>query len=211
MTVHLPRILAAPMPFGREELAALRLDGAVHEILPERFIAADVEETPWVRAEALSSMVPPRLVAKLVSIRSSACWVYGVFADMPPYFLAARGNRLLHFGVDSAHRTRTPHTGNLVISELRQALHETVLFGDLHVHAPLRAALDIAANGKDDVMSVFMIQRLSELKIAEAGIEPFSLGEVLDQVNRLPRCASRARAQSRIRHAMDAAGNPWTP
>ncbi|MBM7410988.1 hypothetical protein JOE38_000811 [Clavibacter michiganensis] len=117
------------------ELCSARLDGEVYEV-DACYSPVDELASPWLRAAALATQVPSRLIAE----RSTAAWVHGAVRTPP---------RTHEYCVDSVARCHPPALRNVRIREVVLDDRDTVVLAGLRVTTPLRTLCDIARTVAD--------------------------------------------------------------
>lgn len=134
-------ILQPGHPFTASELAVLRADGTLRQVLPGTYVCAAVPDGPAVRAAAVAALVGPRLQQDAVIGRLTAAWVHG-HHPMPGNLelLVARFHRL------PLHR-EGPRT---TLHECLLQEHDVDRQYPMAVTTPLRTALDLAFHGDPD-------------------------------------------------------------
>lgn len=113
-----------------EELQAARLDGEVYAV-DECFTPIDQQHQVSLRALALRTMVPPRLIAE----QRTAAWVMGLMSRPPS---------IHQFCVSSTARVRPPASPRLSVREVVITDEEVVLVSGLRITGALRTAIDLA-------------------------------------------------------------------
>ncbi|HEY8719293.1 hypothetical protein [Pengzhenrongella sp.] len=122
--------------FGAISWQAMILDGVARHVWGGLAIAADLTETPDIRASAVHDLVPPRGVVG----RAAAAWVHagGPLPGRIEVIVAPRARR------PDPHPLRVPHESALTASDV-------VVVGPLRVTSVARTALDVARwSGPDD-------------------------------------------------------------
>lgn len=122
-------VILSTVDLPEAELCAARLDGELFSV-DGCFSPVDQVEVSTVRAMALASLLPDRLIAE----QHTAAWIMGVI-DLPPrrhQFCAAIGARA---------RPANPH--RMSIREVVITDSEIGTYGGLRVTTPLRTAVDI--------------------------------------------------------------------
>jgi hypothetical protein len=129
----MPRLLPAvlsPRDFPAPELTALVLDGEAYRVAN---CVAPLDEIPGplIRAAALASELPARLIAE----QHTAAWVWGAQPHPPGRHEVC---------ADSSARIRpSVHTG-LRVREVVILHEDTTTLGDLTITTPMRTALDLS-------------------------------------------------------------------
>jgi hypothetical protein len=133
MTRLPPVLTTADLPLA--ELCAARLDGEVFAI-DSCFSPIDQFESPRLRAAAISSQWPYRLIAE----QHSAAWVLGASDSLPTrHDLCA----------DIRARARPTSVRLANVREVVIEPHEIVRIGALDVTGPLRTVVDLARFSRD--------------------------------------------------------------
>jgi hypothetical protein len=126
---RLPAILDTGA-FPSSELRALVLDGEAYRV-DECVAAVDEIPTPILRAQALATILPDRLIAE----QHTAAWIWGAQFEPP----------LQHeVCADIGARSRPSPSSRLLVREV-VILHEDVaVLAGLRVTTPMRTAIDLA-------------------------------------------------------------------
>lgn len=170
------------------ELCAARLDGEVFRV-DEWFSPIDLPDRASLRALALASLLPERLIAE----QRTAAWILGATNVSPVrhQFCAAAGAR-----------ARPANPRGLSIREVVIDEVEIIEIAGLRVTSPLRTAFDLTRSGDTfDAADQEMVNRL--LMIAEAGVD--GLWSLLQARRNLPgkrRTVARLRELA-VAHSVD--------
>lgn len=155
--------------FPVPELTALVLDGEVFRV--DACVApVDQVPGPLLRAAALATQLPPRLIAE----QHSAAWIWGAL-DEPP--------QRHEVCADITARIRPAPDARLAVREV-VLLHEDVTaFGGLTVTTPMRTAIDLARFVAlwDDTESL-VVRKLLDL----AGCSILDCARVMNRKRNLP-------------------------
>jgi AbiEi antitoxin C-terminal domain len=126
---RLPAILDA-RAFPTSELRALVLDGEAYRV-DEGVAAVDEIPSPILRAQALITTLPGRLIAE----QHTAAWIWGAQFDPPAQHEVC---------ADISARSRPSPASRLLVREV-VILHEDVAdLAGLRVTTPMRTAIDLA-------------------------------------------------------------------
>jgi hypothetical protein len=155
--------------FPVPELRALVLDGEAFRI-GDCVAPVDEIASPLLRATALASQLPPRLIAE----QHSAAWIWGAQPSPPERHEVC---------ADITARTRPALGALLVVREVVLLHEDTAEFGGLVVTTPMRTAIDLArfvadwTDGESDV--VRSLQRLG-------GFSALDCAKVMNRRRNLP-------------------------
>ncbi len=116
--------------FPASELGALVLDGEAFRV-DECVAAVDELPTPVLRARALASTLPRRLIAE----QHTAAWIWGAQPQPPAHHEVCS---------DIAARTRPAPAARLLVREVVMLPEDVALLGGLRVTTPMRTAIDLA-------------------------------------------------------------------
>jgi hypothetical protein len=159
MSQRLPDLLDT-VDFPAAELAALRLDGEVYRV-DGGFAAIDMVPGPRLRATALATVLP----AKLIAEQRSAAWVWGAAQDPPT---------LHEVCANTAARTRPPHSTHLVVREVVIERQDIAVIAGLSLTTPLRTAIDLARIvidwGDTEYRMAAALMRIGKFTAAECAI-----------------------------------------
>jgi hypothetical protein len=134
MTPRLSPVLSRlDLPYP--EMQAARLDGELVEV-DECFASIDQHQHQLLRAQALLTLAPRRLIAE----QRSAAWIMG---------LTSRPPAIHQLCVSSTARVRAPSSPRMAVREVVISDEELMSVGGLQVTIPMRTAIDIARFSSD--------------------------------------------------------------
>jgi AbiEi antitoxin C-terminal domain len=185
------RLLLPGLPFSRNELRAMELDGLLVNVFAAGFVGATETITPAHRALAAAALLPRGISRKVVLGRLTAAWVYGC-AEPAPKVTVLMDHR---YRATSQGRNRSVN-----IHEVSLGTSDTVSMAGVQVTSPLRTALDIAVHAADDeaVPALLALSAVPALKCP--------LGYVRQTLQLRQRMPGKAKALDRVSAALEQRG-----
>lgn len=186
MLSRLPRVLSR-LDLPEAELCAARLDGELYRV-DECFSPVDEIEQATLRASALATILPARLIAEQLT----AAWVLGALEAAPAVH---------QFCVSARARARPTASRRLSVREVEIDDAEIVSIAGIRVTTPLRTVVDLARFSGDFGAAEHGIV-VGLLALGGLGFQ--ECRAAIDARRNLP---GKALALTRIRAALNAAGD----
>jgi hypothetical protein len=138
-TAGVPPVILVGGAFTLNELQALRLRGALREVLPGAYVSTVYPDVPLTRAQVAACVAGKQLVPSRALCKGTAAWILGC-APMP---------REIDIMVPRYHRPCAPTAGMVLrLSEGPLDDEQICLYGNVPVTSPLRTAMDVAFNSE---------------------------------------------------------------
>lgn len=190
MTPRLSPVLSTrDLPF--EELQAARLDGEVFAV-DECFTPIDQHQQLVLRALALRTMVPTRLIAE----QRTAAWIMGMTSRPPAVHQLC---------VSSTARVRAPASPRLSVREVVINDDEVMEISGLRVTNPLRTVIDLARFSTD------FGDRERALAVGLMRLGVFTAEDCRAEMDRRTNLPGKHAAYRRLRDACSMAQSPGVP